>query len=791
MKSDENKISKKYFIGKSVEKGRWASVYTYKPNSDEIYQTRGEIFAAISLSAPAEFNATTAGNLILDYFHETYFENQKDTTLGALEKAVTATSKHLQKLMQHDDNVSAGIDMDIVAMVAINQIIYFVSMGDSHVFVLRDGNLSQLSKYFQDPVGDGRIKIASMVAKSADVFLLGTPSVTEEVSQDELVSIAADFSDKLLKEKAYEDESAVAVMMVGYEVDEKEAKEEVALHERIKADVEESIERLEDGTSDQKQETESETEEEPQVISLGAASATDTEGEVDDDELQPEIGERINEAKTKISGFFKEKFSGNKKIKAEDALHRVPAADVTPRAERMADVAQDLTATADTMAEQPTWKALLMKAKIAAIGLFAKLKQLVWDKWLGMEDDGVYVRGSGHGRNRKVKMLIIVILVVGVVLYLSVTSILRGIENRELKRNAEADLQAAQELVAEVEELAPVKASASNSDPGKQELISKLGEAKTKLDSVGDFEEFDEQVSELNNTIQELNDLLSRVIAISSPRQVIDLAASYPGTDPSDLVLSNGSLYISDREYGKIYQVGINGSDPSEVISGLERPKTITADEKGNIVVLDENGENRLATVYVDTSEIQRHAGTSEFRVGNVSAIEFADIFGGRVYGIDQSSQKAIVLQRSGENYGIPQARFELAELANAPDLHVIDLKIYVLADINQGLYRFYNELDDSPLLTGLNDNENLYQASSIFVDAEHIYIADPVNRRILVFTKDIEVGNIVAQYQYRGSDTDTFTNLQEIIADRASGKLYALDGTKVYELELSSLANF
>jgi hypothetical protein len=264
----------------------------------------------------------------------------------------------------------------------------------------------------------------------------------------------------------------------------------------------------------------------------------------------------------------------------------------------------------------------------------------------------------------------------------------------------------------------------------------------------------------------------------------------FPGADATDLAAANGKLYVSDSAYGKIYRTDYSGNGLTEAATGLTKPRTITLDDAGNIIVLDEDGERRMATVSAADGSINRHAGTSEFRVGNVPQIEFANIFGGRVYGIDRNIKSVIALQRSGTGYGIPEKRFELGELDSGKDVHVADLKIYLLANIKQGLYRALNNEDDTPVLEGLAEGENLFAATALYVDDVYVFIADPSKQRILVFNKEVRTLPLKAQYIYRGGG-DKFKNIKEIVADRSSGRLFVLDGTAVYSLELGKLEQF
>ncbi|MCA9383242.1 hypothetical protein KC909_02650 [Candidatus Dojkabacteria bacterium] len=804
-------ISKKYFIGKSATNGKWASVYTYKPNNDALKDIRGHIFATIALNGPETFATATAGNMILDYFHETYFEHPAEKTLDALEKSVIATSKHLQLLMKHDDKVKEGVEMDLNAMVIKGDIVYFVNMGASRIFIFRDGELTNISDNLKDPIGSGIVKLGSMVSKPADILVLGTPRLLEEIDEKELKQIVADYSETELKQKKYKDDSDLAMIMVGIDVDRKENKEELAIRDKIKEEVEKKIDEIsanpeneeviasedddktledminEDQSDDFMDNAELETNvaEELDDTSDQEFSETRINDEEDDlgeedeelEDKQPvteKVGEVFNKLKSSVQDFIA-------KRKGAGASPMMPTREqvvAAKAAERAPQISPE---------DQTTYKVILDKVRLFFVNAGVFLKKNVWHNMLGMGGDDVYVLGSGQRKKRNIRFIIVLVVVVIGILYFSITNIQNNLKQKEADREAESTISAAEELILDVEQIAPIKAKASSSDLGKQELYDKLNEAEAKLAEV-DSDEYDEQIDGFLNQIEDLRDILNRTISVENPTEVVDFGQSYPGADTVDMVLGNGNVYVADKQYGKIYQVDYAGNSPSVLVEGLEQPKTITLDDNGDIVFIDENGDKRMGTISTSDGSIIRHSGTSEFRVGNISAIEFSDIFGGRVYGIDQSQNKVIVLQRSGTAYGIPQNRFELAQLSNAPDIHVIDLKIYVLADINQGIYRFYNEQDDSPLITGIESGENLYDATAIYIDGLYIYVADPVNQRVMVFTKASSEIDLVAQYKYRGSDSDGFKNIKEIQADREAGKLFVLDGTKVYELDLSAL---
>lgn len=807
-------ITKKYFIGKSSRTDEWASVYTYKPHSSEMKALRGEVFATISLKGPKDFSTSTAGNFLLDYFHESYFESDKENALEALNDSVHKTGKHLQKLIQNDKEANVGIDLDLLSIALVGDICYVVNMGVGHLYVFRDGNLTDLSSHLLDSTGEGVMKLGSFEMKSSDVYLLGTPTIDEQLEPDQLIDAAMEFSETQLKQVEFEDESRLALIMVGYNLNREESHNEFELHKNIKEELVKNLEKVSAGEGlDPNNEVDVE-------LSGKASIKTDNFDKLDPLDEGFEIvdtfeEEPLAEEKT-LTQRTRESYSEEDGLEDFEEELKEPVIDVLKgklfgfidkvkerqrkeeytqpkesREEMLAKKEEKLTIDSE---DEKTYKVILAKIKAFGGRIGKVLKDTVWGEWFGMSRNDMYVRGSTQYRKRNMRFIGVVIIVVLGVLYFSITGILSSLDAKEKYREAEIHLKSAKTLVDDVDEIAPVKAKAESSDLGKQELFTKLTEAEDELSKIGDIEDLKKDAEELKIKISELRDLLNRTIALLNPTELIDFASSFPGSNTVDIDINNGEIFVADKEYGKIYRVSYTGGSPSELTSDLDQPRSISIDDNGDIIVLDANEDMGLSTVSIADGVVKRHAGTSTFRVGNITQIEFTDILGGRVYGIDQSLKQVVYLSRAGDGYGIPQSRFSLDELSSGVDLSINDLKIYTLADINQGLYRFYNEVDDTPSLNGLESGENLYDASALFVDGVYVIIADPGNQRVLVFEKvnpntTTEI-NLIGQYVYRG-DGDVFKNIKEIVADRANNKLFVLDGSKVYQLDLKELNQF
>lgn len=416
------------------------------------------------------------------------------------------------------------------------------------------------------------------------------------------------------------------------------------------------------------------------------------------------------------------------------------------------------------------------------------LKTVVWQQWLGMGGEKIYLKGGGRGRNWR--FIVVVIVVVIGLLYFSIKSINERNQKIAAENEARNRYETAEGLVNEVDKVAALIAKATGNDDRKQNLLNDLSKAESEAELAAQNELYEEKAKELDIKIGQLRDLLNKTIPELNPNLVVDVAGLFPNANPSDIVIANNEIFITDQANGKIYRSNLSGTNLKELVGGLTRPKSLTVDNKGNIVFLDEDGDRRMGTVKLDDGSVNRHAGTSDFRVGNIDQIEFADIFGGRVYGVDKALKAVVALQKSGEGYGVPEKRFELNGLGSAQDIQIADLKIYVLADIGQGLYRSLNNKDDSPIIKGLNEGEDLFGATAMYVGDTHVFVADPTTKSILVFTKDVTEILLKARFVYKGTE-NVFTDIKEVVADKNSGKIFVLDGTKVYSLDSSKLSTF
>jgi DNA-binding beta-propeller fold protein YncE len=386
---------------------------------------------------------------------------------------------------------------------------------------------------------------------------------------------------------------------------------------------------------------------------------------------------------------------------------------------------------------------------------------------------------------QKMIIIVLVLFLLSGALYLGVRQAIKNNTEKVQKEEAQVSLEVLTQKVETLENLV-AEIKLNDSTEKRQQGINEVALARAEIEKVKDFEQVKTEVEEFSKRVQSAEDYFNRIVAVTEDNKLVDVASFFPDAVLSDLAFSSTKIFLSDSGLGKIYSINYDGTDLQEIVSDLKNPTSITVDTQGRVIFLDDSSENRIGIFDPETKATKRLAGTSTARTGEVASLEFAEISGGRVYLINITDKKVMYIEKTGDNYGLPASRFELAELATGKDIYIIDNKIYVLAEINQGLYRFLNGQDDSPELIGLPEGEDMNKSTGMFVDGTNIYFTDPENNRVAVFDKGVQTAKFKGQYKSR--DAEMFGELLDVISVVAQGKIYTIDKSVLYELDLSGL---
>lgn len=737
-------VTLKFHIGKEIRKGYLASVYNYRPRNEEILSRKGEVFAVLRLKTHPDFDLLTAGGILLDYFHETYFEMRESSTLLALEKTVISSGNHLAKLIERDEKVGeTGIDMDLIAAAIIDDKVYFVNAGGSKVFIFRDGKSVDLTSALKDPTGEGLVEIASMALEPNDRLLLTTEAAADLISKSQAEKILEKFDLHEFPHKSKSDHEH-ALMLIGYSVPEEQESSGSVVAESVvvqdEADPTEDIEEVED-------------------------QSQDLDDPKEDIELQ--TTEELEDADAETA--LEEDLSSEELEEAEMTQEENPLDDFDDEA----------------IETKKTYQVLLVNAKNSLKTLPARVSGLVSQKFSRGETVGRDVSGRGQETKKKYLILGIAIVLCAGALYLGVRQAIKSNEEKIQTEEVQVSLEALETKVELIEELvADIKLS--DSTEKRQQGLTEVGLAREGIEKVKDVESVKKDLEEYESKVNTAEDYFNRVVPVTKDNQLLDVASFFPDAKISDIAFSSEKIYLTDEGLGKVYSVGFDGSGIEEIVSDLTNPTSVTVDNNGKVIFLDASEDNRIGVYDPATKATKRLPGTSQSRIGDVADIEYAQIGGGRIYLIDRTNTRIMYMEKSGENYGLPASRFTLSELATGKDIFIIDNKIYTLAGIKQGLYRTFNNQDDTPEFIGLPEGQDMLSATGMFIDGVNMYLSDPVEGRIAVFDKGIKTAKFKGQF--KSKDSSVFSGVKDVVVVGNTGKIYTVDQSKVYELDLSKL---
>lgn len=331
-------------------------------------------------------------------------------------------------------------------------------------------------------------------------------------------------------------------------------------------------------------------------------------------------------------------------------------------------------------------------------------------------------------------------------------------------------------------------------------MLDQLSELESKLTTQRNKGLFVEQIDSQLATITRTEDKITGSVGFTQPQVIADLGKIYSEANLSDLVYTQGNLYASDKQRNTIYQIGTNlNSEATQFVSDLNSPYTMTVNVDGDIIFYDNDSSGSLGKVSVSDGQLTRYPSLSPAVIGSIAK---AAIFSGNdaLYELHQNHQQIFKREREGDTYSSGGAVYNTQnppnwktdpELGSAIDIDV-PYEIYVLVR-GKGLRRYLaGENNTITKETFINTTDNDYNALSaataIDTDGKLLAVADPTNRRVMLFSiQDNDAKNLVYEksFVYRGDDSSVFKNIKEVVVNEASNNIFVLDGTSIVRIDL------
>lgn len=793
-----------FVVGKQT-KNTWAGVYGYVPDDKSILQDRGSLYVIVKLhSAVNSDSLESIATLSLDELQRFLYEESVESNfLDHVESSVAAFTKRLETIVAREEELaSKGIDFELSLLVIIETYAYLVVVGESDIAILRNEEVVMVSDSLIDSKMQGFLKSGSMLIESDDRFLLSTSKVKKE--GEGLLDSILESLDIKKKTSDFIHKDGIAGLVVAdtatfeliekqkqAEEEEKKKKELAALE---KAHVDE-VEKIDPKIESEKLEHDEELTEE-----IDNSFLENEEIVLPDEDVNSEEDYAVDDFTEEMS--FSERNDQQQLRQRKEQIHAMRQA----ASNRIKNIFSGIKVF---WSERIVGHFKNNKRTYAQIvrGFFGRIQRLGKSgvdffkrEVLGTQ---TYDRRNMDQRIRRIKRNRIIFVVVSVVVifgfYFGVTSILASNREKAEKREAEtllASLRSDYDLLA-----SEVLAAKTLSADKKQTVITELSNLESRVNQEkGSTEYFPEEFDSILADIQRQNDELLLINSISQPQVVVDLGALFENVELSDLVYSNGNLFISDESRNVIYKSGVAlDSTPQEHISDVTSPRHLVVDSAGDIIVYDQNDSSAISRFSSEQpNSLSRYPGA----LGNsdIGSVVEVGIFRNTdaLYELKTTNQQIYQRDRAGSDYAAGGAIYITSKPPNwksSPDLaRAIDIaapfEIYVLIE-GKGLQRYLSGGDNTIAYETFNnflreDYAALSDATSFDISDSFLAVADPNNSRVFIFEVDDSAEKkitLIEQYIYRG-EGDYFSNLQELIINEQSRKLYILDGSRVLRLD-------
>ncbi len=427
---------------------------------------------------------------------------------------------------------------------------------------------------------------------------------------------------------------------------------------------------------------------------------------------------------------------------------------------------------------------------------FANIWQLFRREVIGTGDRrDAYLKASRRKRNRI--LLAVFVVVLGVIVFNAYSTRQAQIREQEKMDTIRKKVQIIQTQMDNLK--IQVASNQSADDEEKSALVTQLDKIYTDAETQKKDNLFLDELNKVQEDSQKSKDGLLSIFGFTELQIISDLGKIYADANLSDIVYTSGNLYVSDQARNVVYQIAPNlNSQPTTFASGLNKPTLLVRNAAGDIIFYDDDASSIIGKISIkESGKVTRFSGLAAGVVGKISA---ADIFGANdfLYELHQHSQQIFRRAKDGSTYVSGGGVFVTTnppnwksdpEFANAIDI-AVPREIYVLID-GKGMRRYLSGGDNSitsQTYKGLlsKDVDAIANATSFDIAGTNLVIADPLNKRVLLFTlnNDGTIG-FQKQYVYRGSDANAFKNIKEVVINETAKNIYVLDGSKIVRLDL------
>ncbi|MFA4942862.1 MAG: hypothetical protein WC564_04465 [Patescibacteria group bacterium] len=313
-----------------------------------------------------------------------------------------------------------------------------------------------------------------------------------------------------------------------------------------------------------------------------------------------------------------------------------------------------------------------------------------------------------------------------------------------------------------------------NDEKSAKEILAEL---KSYLDQIP--EKNKAEIEGYNELIAKFESQMSQVQHITKVEQlktITDFSTIGPDLKIENIVLVNDKIYASDNDKKTIYRFNTKDNVGSVINSGEIKTqlKYPTLSKSGLVYYLDEG------------QIIVLNPQDEKLSINKMKVVDGQNLIGlynynDKLYALDKAKNQLYRYVLTNNEYPVAEPRIKSALDTSDINSFTIDNvgakeivgTVYFLKSSGE-VKKFYNGSEQKFAIDPL---EPKLSNPTIIKVLNDIYIIDPSNKRLAVFSKD---GKAKKQYQ-----SDQLTNLKDIIIDEKNKKAYLLNDNAVLELPL------
>lgn len=815
------RVKVEYIVGNPIE-SEWSGVYGYKPdNSEEI-----DFFSIMRLKADVDgASLDMIAKMLFDEVQTSFFdeENPERDLVLRLETAALKMKSKMDLILSREETLSkTGLDIEMAIAVVYQSYLYLGVVGESKIYIKRGDDIVEASQALTDGDMGGFLKSGSLEIEDTDRVVLATSKLTNATRSIENAISSLDIKNL---NAATEITGAACILLA----DENDSWPIPETTQPIEEEVLPATEVVNEANEDSEINLE-----EPEVSEVEVVSVVE-DGVLESENLTAEMDE-IPPQKGKVSAVKAGLYAGGlgalnrmknlrRKKDLEISEEPIEEEDVN----RFTDLNQEeevessesdeklhkkviaktavLSASAKTKWDE-NWGPKLsknnrtyMKFLRGVVGRITLLIAQVWDffrrELFGTNDRrDRYLKGKSRSRNRKIAVAVLVVLVV--VLFF-------GLRSADAARREQEIVDTAKKNVAALESRynnlsSQVNQAKAGNEDKKTLIINELTTLSNDVNNQKKSGLFQDQLDQISENIQTSQDELLGVEVFTQAKILTDVGKTFPDAKLSDIVYSNGSVFISDEARNVVYKVSASAMDamPESYVTGLKQPYILVKDAAGDIVFYDNDSTSALGKFGYNAANVTRFGQLSPASIGKPTE---SVIFEGNnaLYELKAMNRQIFKRDKTGDTYvngGAATSTDPSTNWRTDPDYaNGIDIaapyEIYVLIT-GQGVKRYYSKNENTLSFETYNnflkkDYDSMSKATSFDVTGKYMAVGDPVNKRVMLFQiEDTEEKRItfVKQFVYRGSD-QVFNNISEIAINEQDNSIYVLDSSKVIKLQI------